>query len=122
MQAAVALFVTIVFTIAVVGCAERKIAHTAVGDPEAGRAAIERHQCGVCHVVPGVSGARGVVGPPLTAYGKRVYIAGQLPQNAALLARWIQDAPAIDAGTTMPKLNVGDDEARDMVAYLYRLR
>ena len=109
------------FSVAAIGCAPTKFERPALGDPQAGRSAMERHQCGACHTIPGVAGARGLVGPPLTDYGRRVYIAGQLPQHATLLARWIQDAPAIDPGTSMPKLSVSDDEARNMVAYLYRL-
>ena len=45
------------------------------GDPIAGRAALQKYDCGVCHRIPGVRGARGLVGPPLEDFGKRIYIA-----------------------------------------------
>ena len=83
---------------------------------------MERLQCGACHVIPKVTGARGVVGPPLDEYGRRVYIAGKLPNDEALLARWIADAPALSPGTAMPKIDMTEAEARAMAAFLHRLR
>ena len=106
----------------ILGCAEESARGTVQGDAAAGRVAIGHYQCGACHIIPGVIGARGQIGPPLTEYGKRVYIAGQFPQDAELLARWIRDAPALDPGTAMPTLDVSDVEARNIVAYLYGLR
>jgi cytochrome c len=94
----------------------------APGDERAGRAAMERHQCGACHVIPGVADARGTVGPPLTRYRERVYLAGKFPQDPALLARWIRDAPSMDPRTAMPATGVTEDEARNIAAYLSRLR
>ena len=35
------------------------------GDPTRGRSAISRYGCSTCHTIPGVSGANGLVGPPL---------------------------------------------------------
>jgi cytochrome c len=88
----------------------------------AGQAAIERLQCGACHVIPGVAGARGVVGPPLAAYGRRVYLAGKFPRDPALLARWVADAPSMSPGTAMPKVEMSATEARDIATYLSALR
>jgi cytochrome c len=87
-----------------------------------GQLALERFECGACHVIPGVSGARGQVGPPLNNYGQRVYIAGKLPRDEALLARWIADAPSLSPGTAMPKIEMTQDDARAMAAYLYSLK
>ncbi len=92
------------------------------GDPKAGRAALERYQCGACHTIPGVGGANASVGPPLTEYGQRVYIAGKFPKEPALLAKWIQDAPALAPQTAMPNVGVTDADARDIAAYLLQLR
>jgi len=87
-----------------------------------GQLALERLQCGACHVIPGVPGARGVVGPRLDHYARRVYLAGKLPRDEALLARWIADAPSLSPGTAMPKIEMTPAEASDIAAYLYRLR
>lgn len=103
------------------GCGAPDAGPRSAGDPQAGRAAIERYQCGICHEIPGVAQAAGKVGPPLTAYSKRVYIAGKLPQDGALLARWIRDAPSLAPATAMPATGVTEAEAHDIVAYLYRL-
>ncbi len=108
--------------VAMQGCADQVDGRGAAGEVGAGRAAIQRHQCGACHTIAGIPGARGRVGPPLSAYGRRVYIAGQLPRDATLLAQWIQNAPAIDPGTAMPSFDLTDREARDIAAYLYQLR
>ena len=92
------------------------------GRPDAGRVALEAYDCGVCHRIPGVRGARGVVGPPLTAFGRRIYVAGRFPNDEATLARWIVDPPALAPSTAMPAVGVSEQDARDMAAYLQRLR
>jgi cytochrome c2 len=93
----------------------------AMGDAERGRAAIERYECVACHAIPGVDGPDGIVGPPLTAFSRRTYIAGSLPNAPGTLVAWLRDPPAILPGTGMPDLGVGEAEARDMAAYLYTL-
>ena len=111
--------------VALAGCDEPEIpTHLRVvgGDWQAGKSAIEQHDCGVCHVVPGVRGARGTVGPSLAAFGRRSYIAGKLPNRPGMLTQWIQNAPLLAPDTAMPNLGVTEDEARDIAAYLYRLR
>jgi cytochrome c len=91
------------------------------GDPLAGRIALQAHDCGVCHSIPGVRGARGLVGPPLAAFGQRIYIAGRFPNTEAMLVRWIVDPPALERSTAMPTLGVSEEEALDMAAYLLSL-
>jgi cytochrome c2 len=88
------------------------------GDPERGRVEIARAGCGACHVIPGIRGARGRVGPPLGDFRRRIYIAGRLPNTPEALALWIQDPPAIKPGTAMPAVGVDAPAARDMAAYL----
>jgi cytochrome c1 len=92
------------------------------GDPDAGRAAIHAVGCGVCHDIPGVSGAHGVVGPPLGHFAQRQFIAGTLPNRPGVLTRWVGDAPALLPSTAMPDLPIDEEQARDIAAYLYTLR
>ncbi len=92
------------------------------GDPKQGALLLSAHGCGGCHTIPGVSGANGTIGPPLTGYARRVYIAGKLPNRLDNLIRWIQDPQSIEPGTVMPKLAVNEAEALAMAAYLYTLR
>jgi cytochrome c len=63
-----------------------------------------------------------MVGPPLTMFARRAYIAGQLPNEPDNLIRWIRDPQAVEPGTAMPSLGVEPAVARDMAAYLYTLR
>ena len=89
------------------------------GSTDAGAAAIERHGCGACHVIPGLRTARGLVGPPLTDYARRAYIAGNLYNTADNLVAWIRRPDSVEPGTVMPTLGVSEPEARDIAAYLY---
>jgi cytochrome c2 len=93
-----------------------------LGDPERGRIALRGFGCGSCHMIPGVPGARGMVGPPLTHFARRSFIAGQLANSPDNLIRWIQDPQAVEPGTAMPDLGVVPIVARDMAAYLYTLQ
>ena len=92
------------------------------GDAQRGRVALEHYECGVCHVIPGVRGARGQVGPSLEDYRLRVYVAGKYPNMPDMLVQWIRDAPALAPESAMPDVGVSEQEARDMAAYLYAQR
>jgi len=91
-------------------------------DAGRGRAAIRRYGCGSCHSIPGITGAGGLVGPPLGQIASRVYIAGVLPNEPENMIRWIQNPPAVDEKTAMPNMGVTARDARDIAAYLYTLR
>lgn len=90
-------------------------------DPELGRIALLTHECGVCHVIPDVRGARGQVGPSLDAYSRRVYVAGKFPNTPQVLMQWIQDAPSLAPQTAMPAIVMTETQARNIAAYLYTL-
>lgn len=92
------------------------------GDAERGKAQIVAYGCGTCHTIPGIREARGLVGPPLTQFARRAYIAGEVPNNLDFLIRWITVPQAIEPGTAMPNLGVTEGRARDIAAYLYTLR
>lgn len=91
-------------------------------DPGRGRTAMRRYGCGSCHTIPGVAGARGLVGPPLGGVSQRVFIAGVLPNQPDNMIRWIENPPGIDSKTAMPNMGVTVRDARDIAAYLYTLR
>ncbi|GAB2444082.1 hypothetical protein GCM10027187_04990 [Streptosporangium sandarakinum] len=92
------------------------------GDPERGQRLISVYGCSSCHTIPGVQGAEGTVGPPLTAFGRRSYIAGVLQNNAPNLRRWLRDPQGVVPGNAMPNLGVTEEDARDITAYLFTLR
>jgi len=102
--------------------AERAAALTGGGDAERGQTLLHTYGCGGCHVVPGVPGAEGTVGPPLTGIGSRRVLAGRLPNTPSNLIRWIRQPQEIEPGNAMPDLGVSERGGRDMAAYLYTLR
>lgn len=92
------------------------------GEPHLGASLIQDYGCGTCHTIPGVRGADGKVGPPLTDFAHRSYIAGNLANEPQNLIAWIMNPQAIEPGTAMPYLGVTAAEARNIAAYLYTLR
>ena len=92
------------------------------GDAAAGARTIREIGCGACHTIPGIDGARGMVGPPLTAWSKRSFIAGAVANSPQNLVNWVMDAQSIEPGTAMPDLDITEQQARDVAAYLYTLR
>ena len=92
------------------------------GNPDRGKQQIVAYGCGSCHTIPGVDRAHGLVGPPLTQFASRVYIAGEVPNNLRYLTQWISAPQSIEPGTAMPNLGVTAAQARDIAAYLYTLK
>ena len=96
--------------------------HGVSGDAERGRLLLRQYGCGSCHEIPGVATAKGNVGPPLGKIATRIYLGGVLTNTPDNMTRWIREPQKIDPRTAMPDLQVPERHARDMVAYLYRLR
>lgn len=92
------------------------------GSAQRGAQVISRYDCGSCHVIPGINGAAGMVGPPLLWFARRTFIAGELPNTPANLIRWVRNPPSVEPGTAMPVLGLDEQQARDVAAYLYTLR
>jgi cytochrome c len=92
------------------------------GDVHKGAAAITRYGCGSCHIIPGISGAYGRVGSPLTGMADRQFIAGVEQNTPNGMVRWIQDPHSIDEKTAMPNLGVTKQDAIDIAAYSYTLK
>lgn len=77
-----------------------------------------RYGCAGCHNIPGVPGARGEVGPPLSGFDRRLYIAGALTNEPHNLVRWLVNPSAVDPHTAMPVTGISEAEARVVAAYL----
>lgn len=92
------------------------------GDAERGRELMRGYGCGTCHSIPGVTGATGLVGPPLGGIASRSYIGGVLPNAPDNMLRWLHDPRAVDPLTAMPNVGVTSSDARHIAAYLYTLR
>lgn len=93
-----------------------------VGDPVQGRVLIRSFGCGACHGIPGIPEADGIVGPPLDRMAERAYLAGVLANTHENMMRWLRDPPAVDPATAMPKVEMSEDQALHIAAYLYTLR
>lgn len=92
------------------------------GDVARGKTQIVAYGCGSCHTIPGIRGANGQVGPPLTSWSQRRIIAGEVPNTPLNLITWITVPQSIEPGVAMPNLGVSDGQARDIAAYLYSLK
>ncbi|MDQ8732167.1 c-type cytochrome [Bradyrhizobium sp. LHD-71] len=95
---------------------------TVNGDPAKGRDLVAAVGCGVCHTIPGIPGATGIVGPPLTTFARRTYIAGIVPNEPTALSAWVSNAPSLLPQTAMPRLPISHDDATHIVAFLYTLQ
>lgn len=118
------LAATLAVTALVAGCREAPAPEppgAAAGDVRDGADAIEAYGCGACHTIPGIADADSLVGPPLTSWGQRSFIAGTLPNNLENLVTWIRDPGAVRPDTAMPDLDVSESDARDIAAYLLDL-
>ena len=94
-------------------------AMAAGGDPVRGESMFIQYGCGSCHAMSGVRTAVGNVGPPLDGIATREIIAGHLANNPPNMETWIRDPQHVSPGTAMPDLRVGEEDARDITAFLY---
>jgi cytochrome c2 len=107
---------SLMLAVALAGCDRRS--------PEAERGVelIAQHGCGACHVIPGVRGATGKVGPPLNQIGSQAIIGGTLPNTENNFIKWITAPQSVVPGNAMPNTELSDHDARDIVSYLRTLR
>jgi cytochrome c2 len=92
------------------------------GNPHRGAKLIGHYGCGSCHSIPGIDGAKGLVGPPLTHFARRVYVAGLLRNTPDNLVAWIEHPQAVVPGNVMPDMNIDARDAHDIAAYLYTIQ
>jgi cytochrome c2 len=92
-----------------------------IGSPERGALYIKQVGCGSCHIIPGINGAQGLVGPPLDHMGKRIFIAGLLRNTPANMVTWLRFPQQVVPGNAMPEMGLNEGQARDITAYLYTL-
>ena len=72
----------------------------------AGKRLVREKGCGTCHVIPGVSGAEGKVGPSLEGVALRVYLAGHIENTPGNMVTWVQHPKHVEPGTAMPELDL----------------
>jgi cytochrome c2 len=91
------------------------------GDAEQGYNLIHAYGCGTCHMIEGIRGARGKVGPSLHDYGQQHLLAGFLPNTPQHLVAWLIDPVALKPDTGMPAQGLSEADARHIATYLYSL-
>ncbi|WP_447043263.1 c-type cytochrome [Vreelandella sp. H-I2] len=94
----------------------------ALPNADRGRLAMYGYACIACHRIPGLVGPQADVGPPLAGIGARRYIAGVLTNNEDNMVHWLRHPTQVDPLTAMPDLDVTEQDARDMAAYLEALK
>lgn len=101
---------------------ERWAAELTGGDSHRGRAAMAALGCVACHDVPGFSGTRPVVGPPLAGFASRTFVAGAAENSPAKVVQFIRDPRSVAPKSAMPKLPMSEAQAQDLAAFLYTLQ
>jgi cytochrome c len=77
-----------------------------------------QYGCPTCHVIPGVPGAVGNVGPSLRSVAHRSYLAGTLPNTPTNMEHWIMHPQSIHPGTAMPDMGVTPSDAQRISDFL----
>jgi cytochrome c2 len=89
------------------------------GDPTRASEILRRYGCSGCHSIPGIAGANGVVGPPLSGLIHRVYIGGVATNSPDNLVQWIVSPQSLSPQSAMPATGISEAEGREVAAYLY---
>lgn len=82
---------------------------------------IASYGCPTCHIIPGVPGAIGKVGPSLKGLENRSYIAGAMENNEGNVEKWIMHPQAFRPGSAMPEMGVTPEDSRLIARYLEKL-
>jgi cytochrome c len=102
---------------------EQKKSHHAIqmsgGEPNKAQSAIRQYGCAACHDIPGVLSPGGLAGPSLSGLADRLYVGGVVENTPDHLVRWIINPKQFTATTAMPVTGIGEEEARNIAAYLY---
>jgi cytochrome c2 len=91
------------------------------GDAWAGKELAARFGCPACHQIPGIATAVGRIGPSLYNVSSRQSLAGTLPNTPENMVFWIRHPQAVRKNSLMPNMGIGEQEARDISAFLYTL-
>jgi cytochrome c oxidase subunit 2 len=99
-------------------------AQPAVSSGSRGEQVFQQNTCVSCHMIRGLSGATGTVGPDLTHVGGRSTLgAGVIDNTPDNLRQWISDPQAIKPGVLMPAFSsLSADDLNALVQYLESLK
>jgi cytochrome c len=115
-------YLPLLLTLALVVACKPQEKPPSAGDPNHGKQLVDQYGCATCHIIPGMAGPKGMIGPSLEHVAIRPMIAGKTPNTPQNLTQYIQNPQLTDAQTSMPNLGVKPEEARDIAAYLATLK
>lgn len=81
-----------------------------------------QYGCPTCHIIPGVPGAVGKVGPSLESLSQRSFLAGTVPNTPPDLEHWIMHPQSVHPGTAMPEMGVTQRDAAQIPGFLQSTR
>jgi cytochrome c len=94
-----------------------------IGNADRGKQLAAQYGCNVCHVVPGVEGPQGSLGPTLAGVASRRALSfGTVPNTPENLVKYILDPPAMNPQSSMPPIGLTEPDAKDIAAYLLTLK
>jgi cytochrome c2 len=94
-----------------------------VGSAARGPQLAAQYGCNVCHVIPGVAGPQGSLGPSLQGLASRLAISEGAVQNTpANLVQFIQNPASLNPQSSMPPMAIPENDAKDLAAYLLTLK
>jgi cytochrome c len=105
-----------------IACTRQEKPLAPAGDASHGKQLIDQYGCTACHIIPGIDGPKGMVGPSLEHVASRPIIATSIPNAPLNMIAYIQNPQLANPQNVMPNLGVKPDEARDIAAYLYTLK
>lgn len=86
-----------------------------------GKVLLKKLGCASCHSIPGIKAQNTHAGPSLKEWKNRHFIAGQVANYPKNLVKWLMHPEKIDPTTLMPNLDVTEEQAWKMSAYLMSL-
>lgn len=90
------------------------------GDP---KQLIARYGCTVCHVIPGIEGAQGRLGPSLEGIASRPMISmNTVPNTRENLVKFIQEPASLNPQSSMPPIGLPTGDANTIADYLMTLK
>jgi len=93
------------------------------GNVARGQQLVGQYGCNVCHIVPGIEGPQGSLGPSLAGLASRPTISlGTVQNTRANLVQFIQNPASLNPQSTMAPVGVTPGDAEDIAAYLMTLK
>lgn len=93
------------------------------GNVQRGKELIAQNGCNVCHIIPGIEGMQGSLGPDLTGIASRAAISeGKVQNTPANLARFIENPQSLNPQSAMPPARIPPADGQHIAAYLFTLR